>query len=64
MTRACSTLYFLAGVTSSGKTSLALDWAEQNGAEILSCDSVAIYKGMDVGSAKPTMAERERVVHH
>ena len=64
MTRACSTLYFLAGVTSSGKTGLALDWAEQKGAEILSCDSVAIYKGMDVGSAKPTMAERERVVHH
>jgi tRNA dimethylallyltransferase len=64
VTRACSTLYFIAGVTSSGKTNLALDWAEENGAEILSCDSVAIYKGMDVGSAKPTVAERKRVVHH
>ena len=64
MNRTCSTLYFIAGVTSSGKTNLALDWAEQNRAEILSCDSVAIYKGMDVGSAKPTIAERERVLHH
>jgi len=64
VSQSCPTLYFLAGVTSSGKTELALDWAEENGAEVLSCDSVAVYKGMDIGSAKPTREEQARVVHH
>jgi len=59
-----STLYFLAGVTSSGKTRLALEWAEKNEAEILSCDSIALYQGMDIGSAKPSDAEQRRVKHH
>ena len=58
------TLYFLGGVTASGKSGLALGWAEENNAEILSCDSIAIYRGMDLGSAKPTCEERERVAHH
>ncbi len=58
------TLYFLAGVTASGKTELALDWAEKNSAEILSCDSVAIYQGMDVGSAKPSLEDQKRVKHY
>ena len=43
------TLYFLGGVTASGKSGLALGWAEENNAEILSCDSIAIYRGMDLG---------------
>ncbi len=57
-------LYFVAGVTASGKSSFAFNWAKDNEAEILSCDSVAIYKGMDVGSAKPTLHERKIVTHH
>ena len=57
-------LYFLAGVTASGKSAIALEWAEKNEAEILSCDSVALYRGMDIGSAKPNPEERARVKHH
>jgi tRNA dimethylallyltransferase len=57
-------LYFLAGVTSSGKSELALSWAESNNAEILSCDSIAVYRGMDLGAAKPTTEQRKRVPHH
>ena len=64
MNKTSSTLYFLAGVTSSGKTQLALEWAEANGADILSCDSIALYKGMNIGSAKPSAAEQARVRHH
>jgi len=59
-----TTLYFLAGVTASGKSELALEWAESRDAEILSCDSIAIFRGMDLGSAKPTPGERMRVPHH
>jgi tRNA dimethylallyltransferase len=58
------TLHFLAGVTASGKSKLALEWAESRAGEILSCDSIAIYRGMDLGSAKPTSEERLRVTHH
>ena len=58
------TLHFLAGVTASGKSELALEWAESRKGEILSCDSIAIYRGMDLGSAKPTPEERIRVPHH
>lgn len=57
-------LWLLGGVTSSGKTEVSLDWAEKNNAEILSCDSVSFYRGLDVGSAKPDGTERKRVVHH
>ena len=57
-------LVVLVGPTASGKTSLALKLAEQFGGEIVSCDAVAVYRGLDVGSAKPTAAERERVPHH
>jgi tRNA dimethylallyltransferase len=57
-------LVVLVGPTASGKTSLALKLAEQFNGEILSCDAVAVYRGLDVGSAKPTAAERERVTHH
>lgn len=46
-----------------GKTALALDWAEANDAEIVSCDASLFYRGMDIGTAKPTGAERARVRH-
>ena len=58
------TLYVLAGVTASGKSKLALQWATENQAEILSCDSVSIYKGMDIGSAKPDLLERNKIPHY
>ncbi len=57
-------LVVLVGATGSGKTALSLDLAERLSGEIVSCDSVAVYRGMDVGSAKPTAAERARVPHH
>lgn len=57
-------LHVLTGPTAVGKTEAALAWAERHDAEILSCDSVCVYRGMDVGSAKPTAAQRARVRHH
>jgi tRNA dimethylallyltransferase len=54
----------LLGPTASGKTALSLALAEQFGGEIVSCDSVAVYRGMELGTAKPTPAERERIPHH
>lgn len=57
-------LHVLTGPTAVGKTEWALRWAEQNDAEILSCDSLLFYRGMDIGTAKPTAAERRRVPHH
>ncbi len=58
------TLFVLTGCTAVGKTRLALDWAESNNAEIVSCDSLLFYRGMDIGTAKPTISERNRVPHH
>ena len=52
------------GPTGSGKTALSLALAERFNGEIVSCDSVAVYRGMDVGSAKPSREERARVPHH
>jgi tRNA dimethylallyltransferase len=54
----------LLGPTGSGKTALSLDLSERFGGEIVSCDSVAVYRGMDLGSAKPSPVERERAPHH
>jgi tRNA dimethylallyltransferase len=54
----------LLGPTGSGKTALSLALGEQFGGEIVSCDSVAIYRGMDLGTAKPTREERARLPHH
>jgi len=54
----------LLGPTGSGKTALSLRLAEFFNGEIISCDSVAVYRGMDLGSAKPTPAERARDPHH
>ncbi len=57
-------LIVVAGPTASGKTALALHLAEALHGEIVSCDSVAVYRLMDIGSAKPTPEERARVPHH
>jgi len=54
----------LAGPTASGKSAAALLLAEQIGAEIVSLDSMTVYRGMDIGTAKPSDAERQRVAHH
>lgn len=57
-------LILLLGPTGSGKTHLSLRLAERFGGEILSCDSVAVYRGLEIGSAKPSPNERARVPHH
>lgn len=57
-------IHVLTGCTAVGKTDLALRWAEAHGAEIVSCDALLFYRGMDIGTAKPTAAERIRVPHH
>jgi len=54
----------LLGPTGSGKTALSLELAERFGGEVVSCDSVAVYRGMDLGTAKPTREERARAPHH
>lgn len=54
----------LAGPTASGKTAVSLCVAERLGLELCSMDSMLVYRGMDVGTAKPTPAERARVAHH
>ena len=54
----------IAGPTAVGKSEIALRLAEQLGGEIVSVDSMQVYQGLDVGTAKPTTAERARVKHH
>jgi tRNA dimethylallyltransferase len=54
----------IVGPTASGKTRVAIDLARQTGAEIVSVDSMLLYRGLDVGTAKPTLEEREGVPHH
>jgi tRNA dimethylallyltransferase len=54
----------LTGPTASGKSALALDLAARLDAEIVAMDSMTLYRGLDVGTAKPTRAERDRVPHH
>jgi tRNA dimethylallyltransferase len=54
----------LTGPTACGKTALALELAERIGAEIVAMDSMTLYRGMDIGTAKPSAAERARVPHH
>lgn len=58
------TLLVVAGPTASGKTALAIQYAQALGAEIISADSRQFYIGMDIGTAKPTPAERALVPHH
>lgn len=54
----------IVGPTASGKTRLSVELAKALGAEIVSCDSMQIYQYMDIGTAKPTEAEKQGIVHH
>jgi len=67
MSEAAATLpeaVLLAGPTCAGKTALALELAERFPVEIVSVDSAQVYRGMDVGTSKPSTAVRARVPHH
>jgi tRNA dimethylallyltransferase len=55
---------FLAGPTAVGKSEIALNLASRVGGEIISVDSMQVYRGLDIGTAKPTSAERARIAHH
>jgi len=61
---AAPTVDLLLGPTASGKSAVALELARRRGAEILSVDSMKVYKRLDIGVAKPTAAERAAVRHH
>ena len=52
------------GPTASGKSALALKWARERGGEIVSIDSMQIYRGLEIGTAQPTAAERRLIPHH
>lgn len=58
------TLIFIVGATATGKSALALEIAKQLRGEIVNADSMQLYKGMDIGTAKLSIAEREGVTHH
>lgn len=62
--RALPLLPVIVGPTASGKTALSLALAERLGGEIVSCDSVAVYQEMELGTAKPSREERAQVRHH
>ena len=57
-------LLVIVGPTAAGKSALAMDLCERVGGEIVSADSVQVYRDLNIGSAKPTTAERQRVTHH
>jgi tRNA dimethylallyltransferase len=57
-------LVVILGPTGSGKTSLSVALAKQFDGEIVSCDSVAVYQGLEIGSAKPTAEQRKQIPHH
>lgn len=54
----------ICGSTASGKTSLSVECAQQFNGEIISADSMLVYRGMDIGTAKPTMEERQGIPHY
>ena len=55
---------FLAGPTAVGKSAIALALAEKTGGEIITVDSMQVYRGLDIGTAKPTTDERKKIPHH
>jgi tRNA dimethylallyltransferase len=57
-------LHIITGATAVGKTEYALSYAEAHNAEIVSCDASLIYRGMDIGTAKPSREEQARMPHH
>lgn len=54
----------IAGPTASGKTALAVELAKEVGGEVISCDSMQVYRRMDIGTAKPNAEEQQGIVHH
>jgi tRNA dimethylallyltransferase len=56
--------FYLSGPTASGKTAVGVALARRIGAEVVALDSMTLYRGMDIGTAKPTLAERGGVPHH
>lgn len=60
----CPIVLFIVGPTASGKSALAVALAKKLGGEVLSADSMLVYKGMDIGTAKPTKKERGGIPHH
>ncbi|HEY2882993.1 MAG TPA: tRNA (adenosine(37)-N6)-dimethylallyltransferase MiaA, partial [Pirellulales bacterium] len=56
--------WYLTGPTAAGKTAVGIELSKQLDAEIISLDSMALYRGMDIGTAKPSPAERREVPHH
>jgi tRNA dimethylallyltransferase len=64
MTEELPKLLILSGPTGSGKSELAIELASLFGAEILSADSMQVYRGMDIGTAKPPTSERKGIPHH
>ena len=56
--------WFLTGATATGKSAVGMELARRINAEIVSLDSMALYRGMDIGTAKPSAAERRSVPHH
>jgi tRNA dimethylallyltransferase len=64
METASSRPIFLAGPTATGKSALALELCERLGGEIISVDSMQVYQGLDIGTAKPSAADRRRIRHH
>ena len=54
----------IAGPTASGKTALAVELAKEFNGEVVSCDSMYVYQGMNIGTAKPTTGEMQGIVHH
>jgi len=57
-------IIFLVGPTASGKTTLSIKLARKLNAEIVSCDSMCVYKGMDILTSKPSAADRKKIKHH
>lgn len=57
-------LICIAGPTASGKTALSIALAKELNGEIVSCDSMQVYRHMDIGTAKPSLSERQGIVHH
>lgn len=57
-------ILFIAGVTCSGKTALSIKLATQLNGEVIGADSIQVYKGFDIGSAKPTLEEQSGIPHH
>ena len=57
-------LVVILGPTASGKSALAIRLAEQFSGEIVSCDSVAVYRHFEIGTAKPSREDRARIPHH